>query len=240
MRFWLLILILLGAPLLALPQHEPTRPDVFIRVKKAPTGADYVWIQMVAEDYPVKLLEVQCQAIGTNLGGEIRGLEISMTGVGAGPGGKEMKILGAFFAVDGLADAQKGVYRINPLTRAFAGTPPPYQIDCLSVLFEEMKAIKGVTIGSASAPGAEVTGQYDRNMRMIEYRVTLKSQTPSEIDIPEMVGQQTKSVQAPSNRRTWLPLVAWVAGAAVLTGGLVYFALRPRPVHPPGRGTKKR
>lgn len=240
MKGLLWLVLLLAVPIWALPQQQPTRPDVVIRVKKAPTGADYVWIQMVAEDYPVDLLRAQCEAIGRNLGGEVRGLDLSLAGAGAGPGGKEMKILSAFFAVDGIADTQKGIYRLNPLVRAFAGSPAPYQTDCLAILFDGMKPVKGITISVASVDGADVIGQYDPNMRMIEYRVTLKSQDPAKIDIPEMVGQQTKPVQAPSNNQTWNPLLAWVAGAAVLTGGLVYFALRPRPAHPPGRGTKKR
>ncbi len=221
-------------------QQGFTRPDVVIRVKKAPTGADYVWIQMVAEKYPPELLEAQCLKIADNLKSEARGLQISVSGTGSGPGGKEMKILGAFFATDGIADPYQGIFRLNPLVKAFAGVKLPYEIDSLVIMFEGMKPIKGVTINSADANGAKVTGQYDSNLRLIEYRVELTSQDPLKIDIPETLGQQTKLTQTPSNNRTWNPLLAWVAGAAILTGVLVYFALRPRPTHSKGRGTKKR
>ncbi|MCH8274181.1 MAG: hypothetical protein IH851_05265 [Armatimonadetes bacterium] len=231
-RPWaLLALGLLCAP--SAPQDSvaeefaQTRPDVIIRVQKAPTGADYVHIQMVAADYPADLLRRQCEMVGEYAGTPVRGLRISQTPLSAGPEDEDMRVLGADFATDFIIDADRGILRLLPFAKAFAGAPSPHTVRCLAIAFEGVTPQEDVTLRNAETDSATVRGVYDARMGVVEYRVVLTTQDPSRIDIPETAQQQTIPPETPSKERSDSAIIWWIAGAAALAGLLVYFALRP-------------
>lgn len=199
------------------------RPDVIITVKKSDVGADYVRIQTLDENYPAELLRSQIEAIGRYNNTQIRGLEVSYAGSeGAG------RILTGSFATDQLMDQAAGTLELNAFARAFAGAKAPSQVNRLAVMFEGFRPAQPVTVAEWSDENVEVASHYDKNMKMVEYRVTLKTQDPDKISIPETLSESTKREVTPSTVvfNPWT-VVAIVGGAALL-GLLVYFILRPR------------
>jgi hypothetical protein len=100
-----------------------SRPDVMIRVQKSTVGADYVTVQMVAENYPRDLLVAQCEQIGVLAGSPSRGTELSSTSSGTAPAGVPTTILTATFATANLIDREHGILRLAPFAKAFAGNP---------------------------------------------------------------------------------------------------------------------
>jgi len=201
-----------------------------IWVMKSPVGSDYVQVRMVSEKYPSKLLKEQCERIGEFAGVPIRGLSIGFTNTGSGQG-KQIKILMARFAIDSLIDRQKGVFRILPIAKAFAGAPSPNTVHTIGIIFEGETPTKGVTVKGYENDSVKIEAQYDPGVKTVEYRILLKTQNPSQIRFPEAIPEaaQTKNSSSPSNEGTEVSFLLWVwiGAAAILTGVLVYFALRP-------------
>lgn len=217
-------------PITLYAQFLTGKPDVMIWVMKSPVGSDYVQVRMVSEKYPSNLLKEQCEKIGEYAGVPIRGLNVEFTSTGSGVG-KQIKILMARFAIDSLIDRQKGVFRILPIAKAFAGAPSPNTVHTIGVIFEGETPMKGVTVKGYENESVKIEAQYDPGVKTVEYRIFLKTQNPSKITFPETIPEavQTKNASSPSNTGTdssfllWL----WIGAAAILTGVLVYFALRP-------------
>lgn len=208
-----------------------SKPDVIIRVKQSQVGSEYVYLQMLQENYPKELLASQCEKITVSAGSSIRGLNIVEESLGISPGGKEMTSVKGEFAMDYLTDSSQGILRLEPIARAFAGTPAPNTIKTIAVIFEGYRQKPGVTVGSFENENVAVIGNVDEAAGIVEYRIVLKSQNPDDISIPATIVEQTKDAQDTSKNgsalRTWLRL-GMVALAAVVFGLLVYFALRPR------------
>ncbi len=178
---------------------------------------------MQDEDYPRELLAKQIEALGRYMGMDIRGLQI----VSSAGGGMIGNVLTADFAMNGLIDRQAGIFELASFARAFAGAPDQHRVDVLAITFEKERPKEGVTVATSSGSSAEVVSQYDANLNAVEYRITLKTQNPDEIDIPETIQVQTKQTRQASKGQSGGHLVPWVAAFAVAAGVLVYFALRP-------------
>lgn len=204
-----------------------SRPDVFVEVRKSQVGPDYVRVQAVDADYPAELLEKQCKAIGTYMGGEIRGLDLQQVPTGASPGGKPGAIVTAEFAVNGLIRREEGVLELNAICKAFAGADAPHTVDLLAIIFRGETPKEGTTLKAWAGPSAEVFANFDPTVPMVEYRVALKTQVADEIRIPATIHEQIRQEKS-SKESSQTTLLPWVIGAGVLIGLLVYFALRPR------------
>ncbi len=208
-----------------------SKPDVIIRVKQSQVGSEYVYLQMLQENYPKDLLASQCEKIAVSAGSSIRGLSIMEESLGISPGGKEMTSVKGEFAMDYLTDSSQGILRLEPIAKAFAGTPAPNTIKTIAVIFEGYRQKPGVTVGSFENENVAVIGNVDETAGIVEYRIVLKSQNPGDISIPATISEQTKESQDTSKNGSalgmWLRL-GMVALAAVVFGLLVYFALRPR------------
>lgn len=204
------------------------KPDVVIRVRKAPSGADYVHVQAVDANYPPKLLEEQCRKVGKFIGSGIRGLRVWYSSLGKLPSGPEVRVLRADFAVDFVINQESGVLRLVPFAKAFAGAPEPHRVECLAIAFEGVTPREGVTVKEVDNSSVRLWGSYDKQMNVVEYRIILKTQKPGEVDFPEVVTpMRTNRPENPStHRRDWRMLVLTSTGA-VLVGVLVYLALRP-------------
>lgn len=236
---YILIAALAISSAAAVAQEAPVllsgRPDVVISVKKSDVGADYVRIQALDEDYPAELLQSQIEAIGRYNGTQIRGLEVSYAGSeGAG------RILTASFATDRLMDQTAGTLELNAFAKAFAGAKEPNTIGRIAVMFEGFKPSQPVTVAQWSDANVEVMSHYDTNLDLVDYRVTLKTQDPDKISIPETIAESTKREEIPSNIGFNPWLIAAIVGGAALLGLLVYFVLRPKGQVAPGPGPEER
>ncbi|MFN8138347.1 MAG: hypothetical protein U0R49_00960 [Fimbriimonadales bacterium] len=230
-RFFAFALLLCSASLLSqqsVPKEFTDRkPDVIIEVRAAPTGAQYVTITMVKDGYPADLLQQQCETIGTENGGAIRGLNVEETGTGAMHDGKPMAFLRARFAIDNLVKRETGAVRLIPFARAFAGAPEPFTVTCLAITYLGY-APGPETVSAVASDSATVSGIADKNVPLLEYRVVLKSQIPAEITFPELPNSQPNRPEKPQGMRVPIGLIGIVAGGSAIAGVLVYFALRPR------------
>ncbi len=203
------------------------KPDALITVEAAPTGAQYVTIEMVAENYPLELLRAQCQNLSQQIGSNIRGLEVAYVGTGVSPNGKPLQFARAHFAADNLADSGTGKVRLVPFARALAGNPPPFEVHCIAVSFLGYDAMPA-TLQASESSSAKVEGVANKPLRLLEYRILLKTQDASKIEFPETPTPQTNPPKTPSTRRVPVGLIAAVSLGAAAAGVLVYFALRPR------------
>lgn len=198
-----------------------SKPDVMIEVKKSQVLADYVDIKVVLRDYPPELLLQQCERIGKYLKSEVRGLTPEVTDLG-----RAGKVVGAKMAVNGLIDRERGVLRLAPLAMAFADSPNPHTIKVLAVQFVGERP-QASTLKGYDGPDATVAAQFDESIPQIEYRVTLKTQNPDMIQIPDAATPQQNRLEKPSKTGpAWWYLIG-IAGVGVVVGVLVYFALRP-------------
>jgi hypothetical protein len=215
------------ASITAATQEAPVllsgRPDVIVTVRKSDVGADYVRIQALDEDYSAELLRSQIERIGRYNGTQVRGIEVSYAGSeGAG------RILTASFATDRLMDQAAGTLELNAFAKAFAGGEGPITVNRIAVMFEGFDPAQPVTVAEWSDENVEVASHYDKNLRVVDYRVTLKTQDPDKISIPATLSESTNREEAPSNTGFNPWLIAAIVGGAALLGLLVYFVLRPR------------
>lgn len=221
------IALLAFASLTAAAQEPPVllsgRPDIVISVRKSDVGADYVRVQALDANYPAELLRSQIEGIGRYNGTQIRGLEVTYAGSeGAG------RILTGSFATDRLMDQEAGTLELNAFAKAFAGAEDPNTVSRIAVMFEGFEPAKPITVAEWSDENVEVASHYDTNLRLVDYRVTLKTQDPDMISIPETLSESTKREEKPSNTGFNPWLIAAILGGAALLGLLVYFVLRPR------------
>lgn len=195
-----------------------------VHVREHETGAEEVEVTVLADDYPEQLLLSQCEAIGSNVGMQVRGLGASRESVD--PTNPKLTFLRASFATNGLIDRKEGILRLQPIARAFAGAPVPYTVTGLSVAFEgESPASTMVRLFKAKAT-VEVEGRVSEAPAGVEYRIRLLSQTPDDIVIPEVQPvepEEERAEQAPKELGTPFWVAFGIAGAAIVA--LVYLAL---------------
>lgn len=234
MRHVLLAAVCIAASSAA-PQEPPVllsgRPDIVITVKKSDVVADYVRLQALNPDYPADVLRAQIEAFGRCNGTQIRGLDVTYAG-SEGPG----RILTATFATDNLMNVAEGTLELNAFAKAFAGAEAPYTVSRLAVMYEGFVPKPNVTVAEWDDSSVEVSSHYDKNMKLVDYRVTLKTQDPEKISIPKVLTEPTKTAENPSSVVINPWSIAAVVGGAALLGVLVYFVLRPKGQVPPVSG----
>lgn len=229
------ILLALVCTLVAPTQGQPNRllfltvrTDVTVLIHKHPTGADMVEITMRDPNYPLDLLAKQANRI---CGGPIapaRGLTVAKESVDGSTDPKFLFVK-ATFATNGIIDTQNNVLRIEPIVRAFAGTPAPYTINGITIDFENVKPSKTV-LQRYSVPGIiDAEGRFSDEPPLVglEYRIALLTQDPDKIVFPDKYvppKAQGPGAAAARSTRSWLVAVVF-AVAALGAGALVYFAV---------------
>lgn len=234
MRAGPFLLLLMSALTLAQSSGEDFRPDATIVVREHSLGADMVEVTMSRADYPSDLLLRQMEDLGKRVGSAPRGLVVGQVQVD--PGNPQLKFVKAKFAIDGLIDRPAGVLRLEPIIRAFAGSPEPYTNWSLLVLFDGERPGAG-TIRRHESATVVGEGRVNASPPMIEYAIRLKSQDPAKIDFPEKAPERSAPAK-PSEEATGTPVLFWgaVALAGLAAGALVYLALlRGGPGNPKRR-----
>lgn len=232
-------LALFGVISAALAQDNPAPPtpgpslfttvrtDVVVIVRLHNTGADLVEITMREPDYPLDLLKLQVQKMCEGFDAPPRGLYVGKVSLSS-TNNPKFQYVKATFATNGMMDADKGVFKIQPILRAFAGVPPPHTVSGFTIDYENVAPSK-VTLQKYSLPNVvESEARYTSAppLRGIEYRIRLLTQDPAQITFPdEYEPRKTTPVNsAPANdSRVLIIVLICVAGLAA--GALVYFAM---------------
>ena len=198
------------------------KPDIIIEVYKHKVGADMFDIRAVKPGYPVDLLRQQATQIGELTGTPVRGLTVGNAALSRG---SNMSFTRATFATDGIIDRQKGVLRVLPLVKAFAGAPEPYAVHGITIMFNGEQATQTV-LRNYSSPYVRLQATAQDAPPVVEYRVQLLAQDPKLIDIPDAAQAEQKASPTASTVQQngvdwglWVPLIA----AAAAAGVLVYF-----------------
>lgn len=204
------------------------RPTILIYVREHSAGPDLIEISMLQEDYPAELLREQCLKIGKETGSEVRGLEILDYTI---PAAKPQKFLRASFATDNIIDRPNGHISLNPIVRSFAGAQSPFTIESMTITFwGETPSEK--TLRTYSDASVNLAANQLESPAGIEYRVEIKDQNPSKINIPidPAAAEKNNQLNKPAMRQfvpewlLWTVLLIVGAGIALL----VYFAALKR------------
>lgn len=200
---------------------ELIRPDVIVVVQKHRLGADLVEINMVAPDYPKELLERQVIKLCSLLGSDARGLLVTTSTIQAPAAGKVTK---ATFATDGIIDHEKGLIRIEPFAKAFAGAASPFTVKGINIMLDG----EAPTTSTVQRYGIDqvIAGEarYNQSPRSIEYRIQLLSQDDKKLKFPDRYEAPNKpATEKPSStgNRTAVVLGLFIVGSLAL-GTLVY------------------
>jgi hypothetical protein len=208
-----------------------TRPDVSITVTKHSSGADVLEVTMQKANYPEALLREQVGRLAEGLGTTPTGLKVGTYQVGSDA---NLRFTQATFAVQGLVDRAGGILRVEPIAKAFAGTPEPNTVDVLMVQFEGERPTENTLRGYYPENGPvrvqAVSGAVGGG---VEYRIQLLTQDPTKISIPDdrrkPPAQAAPAAPKPAPGPDWL-LYAVILIAAIAVGALVYsLLLRGRP-----------
>lgn len=225
----LLLASILLAPVLCLAQGEQpkkdlslflrVRPQITMLIQEHQTGAEDVTIGAVDPKYPAELLKEQVEKLGQYLGVPPRWLYLQ----------PKAGTMTAAFSINGLIDREKGVYRLQPIVRAFAGAPEPFTVTGMQIIFAKERGGAN-DLATYAIPGVlELEVMRTFNPDMLEYRVHLLSQDPEKLVIPE---KHTPKPQEPVETksepsRTLFYVLLVVAGLAASV--LVYLALLRLP-----------
>jgi hypothetical protein len=226
----LILLSLLAGTCLAQtsPIFLKVRTDVTVVIRKHATGADMVEITMRDANYPVDLLRKQMETFGSLIGTPPRGLFVGDRSIEGGTG-KQFSFITANFATDGIILPDGGL-RIEPLLKAFAGAPPPFTIEGLTIDFEGITPTKNTVSAYTPKSGLIVgEGRYTNSgvLKGIEYRIALRTQDPKLIVFPDRWEKEKPIAQptptTPHDSKLWL-ILSFI-GVGIIGGALVYFAL---------------
>lgn len=199
---------------------ESRRPQLSVVVREQ-SGIQFVEVTMLDGRYPADSLRDQCLTLARLAGGDARGLTI----FDSQPGQPAASMRKARFGVSGLIDLNRGVVRLEPIVKAFAGEPAPYTVEAMMVAFA------GITPGSSTLrtyknDGVAVYGSVTQSPPGIEYKIRLLSQDPDKLSIPLAFEPpvREKTVIQPQSRTIWPVILLIIIGSAA-AGCLVYFAL---------------
>lgn len=228
MRRWLCGVGLLAVG--AVAQEAPgnlfstLRPDVILVVREHPTSAEIVQVTVLAKGYPPELLKSQVDKMASILGSTVRGLRMTRPNLGTEA---EVSFLRGEFATDGLIDRTKGIVRLAPIAKAFAGAPEPYTVKGIKVAFEGERTTKKMIKNYPVEGVVRVEGRASAQPPGIEYQIQLLTQDPALIDIPEEYAQPAnqKPVEKPSSSPNGALLIGLFLLAGLALGALVYLAL---------------
>lgn len=198
------------------------KADVIVTVAKQKLGADLVEIVPVDQNYPAGVLRSQIAELGRLLGSEPRGLTVFRYKVD--PDRPGMTFLKASFGVDGVIDRDRGRLAIAPFLKALAGTPAPFTIHGVSLIFDgERPSARTIRSYTSSSVRAEAITSADP--LGIEYRIELLTQNPRDIQFPEEYTKPPEQAATPSSPQHTALILGLSAVAALAGGALVYLAL---------------
>ena len=222
-------------PALCVPQDPSSplstgiRPQAIVQVSETKVGADLITITVLDADYPPKLLQSQAEAIGRNVGGGSRGVQVFQEAMRQGD--SKSSLWKATFAVDGIIDSTHHIMRLGPIASGLAGVPAPHTLNQFFIDFDRA-SVGPMTIGDFSSPSVRI--KQDVEGVSVEYAVELLSQDPRLIVIPDSkaVPGVKVAAAAPSagGKTDWVVLGASIVGAlaaAALVYSLLLVMLRP-------------
>ena len=222
MRLWLTVTIAGAASFAFCQQPILGRLDATVVVTQHPTGAQLVEVTMLDGAFPLEALRADIEDLGDRIGCRPRGLQIYQASMRAND--PAMSFVKAKFAVDGLCDATKGSYRLEPIVRAFAVNRSSHAVERLLVTFAGQKATN-VTLQKWDTAAVQVRGRYVEDPKGLEYFVAIQSSRPEEIVIPDVYTPPTPRREAASSSRAGPALLASIVVAGLALTALVYFAL---------------
>ena len=200
------------------------RPDVVITVEKRPSGADFVTITVLKENYPTEFLAAQAAKIAELSGSMARGLNVSQTNLGT----QSVGLQRAEFATDFLVNREKGEINFEALIHPFLGVPEPATVTSFLVQFSGEQASFS-TLQKMATEGVKVMGVSMANPAGLEYRIKVLSQDPKLVRIPKSVSEpvgKTQPVQTQSGPNF---IVFLLLGVGVLAAGALVYSLLLRP-----------
>lgn len=204
------------------------RPQGYVVITEHPTTAENVTITMLDPNYPTDLLRSQAEAIGRATGAGVRGLFVQKREMVAGR--PDMVFARASFATNHLISREEGLLRLQPVVRAFAGAPEPYQVQSIAITFDGERPLSH-TLQRFRSDAVDVQANFASGTGKeapfgVEYRVALLTQDPEKIVIPDRF-EPTKPKPAPTAEapggRTSLDVVLVVV--AVLAAGVLVYLL---------------
>lgn len=214
----------------ALPSADPlgSPAQVAVSVQEHQTGVDIVELTALARDYPPRLLREQALRLAEELGSDARALQVFYDGAD-----ERSRFLKARFGVQGLVEPAQGLFRLEPIVRAFAGAPDPYTIENLYVAFVGQRPSPG-TLRTYRSPAVSLIGQFAQNPDVVEYRIALLTQNAAEIRIPDR--HEPPAPVAPPSRPDRRPLLLLFGATAAVAAGVFAFVvtLRARPASKAG------
>lgn len=204
------------------PANLPTTtPDAIIVVRDSTGGADLVEVSMVKAGYPKDLLRAQCQRLVQEAGGDLRGLQIFERRMRQED--PQSAFVKAYFGTTNLYDPVAGSLNLQPIVRAFTGTAAPYTIDALIVSFSGHRATER-NLNLYRSDAVEVVGNALTAPAGLEYRITLKTQDPAKIEIPDRyTPPPPKPVEKAAESNSAALRILLIVGGSLLAGALVYF-----------------
>lgn len=200
-----------------------SRPDATVVIREHATGADMVEITMSRADYPTELLREQMEFLGSELNSMPRGLVVQKIGLDST--NKELQFVKARFAVDGILDRAGHRLNIQPLLRAFAGSPEPYTVKNMLIIFDGEKP-SARTVKRHVSDAVDAEANFVSAPAEIEYHITLKSQDRSKIIFPDHAPEQKLGTK-PSVKGSSPSILFYgaIGIAALAVGALVYLTL---------------
>ncbi|MBS1721557.1 MAG: hypothetical protein JSS66_00970 [Armatimonadetes bacterium] len=231
-------------PLLATPQGkadndpEKTAPQIIVNVRKHPIGADMVSVTVASKAYPMDLLKTQCEALGTSLGSDARGLAVTFSGED-----ERFRFVRASFATDHIIDREKGQVRLQNIVRSFLGAPAPHTLTSFMVTLEGEEPVEKQTIQDYASDKVIVKAHFSKDPKGIEYRILALTQVPNDLVIPDKYVPPTpvqKAVPKQEQRPPATLTLGLVALAGIAGAALVYFGLAGRAASASRRATQGR
>lgn len=217
--------------------HEAAiRPQAIVQVTVSKTGADLVTMTVLDRDYPESLLTSQSEAVGRYLGSEDRGLQVFEEPMTVGQGASAL--WKATFALDGIVDTQRHLLRLGPIIKALAGAPAPHTLTQFYVDFDRV-AVGPETLGDFDSAAIHIRQSFAPGT--VEYAVSLLSQDPNRIAVPDGRSPAPDGPATPVRSREigtdWVVIAASAIGAlaaAALVYSLLLVMLRPARRKRPG------
>jgi hypothetical protein len=196
--------------------------SISVVVEEQALGPELVEITALRPDYPADLLRRQVARLGELANSTPRGLHVATHEVGGQ--GPRARFLKAKFAIDNLIQRDRGVLWLQPIVQAFADAPEPFTIRTMKVQFAGESPGEGTLTGYVSE-AIGLVGTVTLQPPGIEYLISLKTQDPALLTIPERHAPvPAEPAEAERARAPWAAVIGLLAVAALAAGCLVYFA----------------
>lgn len=191
------------------------------------SGAEVVSITMRDADFPKAIVQQMIKNLSETTGVPAQGVQLYEETYGEGVAQKFVK---SKFGINGIMDSRTGKINLASIAKAVAGIPAPHTIDVLSVIIEDF-AVRTNTLQSNVNDSTVVIGTARGNPPSVEYSITLRTQDPAKIDIPqEHSAKKPVPVEPkkPAESGLKTEVIILVGVASVAAGVLVYWMLTGR------------